>query len=393
MASGVREISPGLSYMGTGIFVDNEDVNVFDAAVNRLRFIYEKHDEVYINFSGGKDSTIMMHLALIAAEEQDRLPIKMLFYDEEIIDPDTQEYLHAVRADKRIDLHWLCLPARHTLASMKRPYWITWDPEYIDVWPRDKPEFAIVEYPGYEKFLDLNNHTGHYLAYLDDGAGKTYASLLGIRIEESFNRRRAITSSGDWYLSRSYTADFKTTLCKPIFDWRWQDVWKAITSNKWPYSGYYDKMWLVGYTPRDQRVAPWGNVSSVRETRFYQSFYPEFYNQALKRLPEMSTAARYGASRLYNVTEEVPPKGMLWSEYALFLIEQIQDPDIRKYWYGVINQEVMGFKRKHTFPIPEVDYLIDGQLSSRCWKKFCRWIKKGDVIRDASGSLSSRSRL
>lgn len=384
-------MASGLSYMGTGIYVDENGVDVFEAGLDRFRHLYESYDEVLINFSGGKDSTICMELALIVAEEMGLLPVKMIFYDEEIIDPDTIQYLFEVQDDPRIELHWLCVKARHTLASMKRPYWFTWDEDYRDVWVREMPDYAIKGYEGSENYLDLNSHTGYYTKSLAE-EGKTYATVLGIRIEESFNRRRGLTSSGDWYFHRSYSG-FQLTISKLIFDWTWQDVWKAITGNNWQYSGYYDKLWLVGYNPQFQRVAPWGNASSVRETRFYQQFYPEFYNKVLERLPEIHTAARYGDTRLYTVTEDIPPKGMLWSEYALYLIAQIEDETIKTYWYKTINQEVKAHKKKYTYSIPETEYLIDDKKSNRCWKQFCRWIKKGDLMIDPGGDIRSRSRF
>lgn len=39
--------------------------NVFDEALNRIRMLYDTHDDVIVSMSGGKDSTVLFHLALM----------------------------------------------------------------------------------------------------------------------------------------------------------------------------------------------------------------------------------------------------------------------------------------------------------------------------------------
>ena len=41
--------------------------NVYEAAKERIRFVYEEFKNVIVNFSGGKDSTTVLHLALEVA--------------------------------------------------------------------------------------------------------------------------------------------------------------------------------------------------------------------------------------------------------------------------------------------------------------------------------------
>ena len=44
--------------------VYNESVNVYEAAQERLKFIFDNFEKVYLSFSGGKDSGVMLNLAL-----------------------------------------------------------------------------------------------------------------------------------------------------------------------------------------------------------------------------------------------------------------------------------------------------------------------------------------
>ena len=46
----------------------NLNMNVFDAALNRLQELYEQDHTIVVSQSGGKDSTICMELAIMAAD-------------------------------------------------------------------------------------------------------------------------------------------------------------------------------------------------------------------------------------------------------------------------------------------------------------------------------------
>lgn len=52
---------------------------MFDAALERVRYIFNEFEEVVVSFSGGKDSTVTLNMALLVAEEMGRLPLKVMF--------------------------------------------------------------------------------------------------------------------------------------------------------------------------------------------------------------------------------------------------------------------------------------------------------------------------
>ena len=57
--------------------------NVFDEALERLRMIFDGHDDVIVSMSGGKDSTVLFRMALMVAQERGRLPLKVFWLDQE----------------------------------------------------------------------------------------------------------------------------------------------------------------------------------------------------------------------------------------------------------------------------------------------------------------------
>ena len=40
------------------------DKNVYEALLNRLKFIFEEFDNIYVSFSGGKDSGLLLNVLL-----------------------------------------------------------------------------------------------------------------------------------------------------------------------------------------------------------------------------------------------------------------------------------------------------------------------------------------
>ena len=77
------------------IYLEN---NVFDEAMVRLRFIFDNHDDVIVSMSGGKDSTVLFHMALMVARELGRLPLKVFWLDQEAEWQATVDYMEKIMA-------------------------------------------------------------------------------------------------------------------------------------------------------------------------------------------------------------------------------------------------------------------------------------------------------
>jgi predicted phosphoadenosine phosphosulfate sulfurtransferase len=68
-----------------------------DAARQRIRHVYDTFDTVCVQFSGGKDSTAVLHLAREVHEERGLGPVKVIFRDEEMVSPTVIDYVERVR--------------------------------------------------------------------------------------------------------------------------------------------------------------------------------------------------------------------------------------------------------------------------------------------------------
>ena len=40
------------------------NINVYDAAKERIKYTFDNFDNIYLSFSGGKDSTVMLHMVM-----------------------------------------------------------------------------------------------------------------------------------------------------------------------------------------------------------------------------------------------------------------------------------------------------------------------------------------
>jgi len=366
------------------VFVENPNEDVFTAAKRRIAWAFEEFDTIIISFSGGKDSTCVLMLALDEAKRRNKLPLRVDMFDDEMLDPDTIAYTTWLSQREDILFTWFCFPIVHTLRSDSRSHWITWDENYRDVWMRPMPEGAVTvkDYP--EVKIGMSIAEAHDIVYRDRKELGKIGVMLGIRIEEAFNRRRALLFSKGFVGSQKGLVKLK-----PIYDWKVRDVWKAIKENNWPYSKIYDKWWRKGYPLSQMRVAPWGNVAQIREIRFYQEFYPDAWNQAIRRMPELSAQARYGTSKLF-LKAKAKPLSMTWQEYVYLLINEFEEEAVRKFWLNAIDQKLRNWARKYTIPFPEENVRIDGEADIGSWKRFAAIIAKNDLVRNKNGNYSCR---
>ena len=55
-------------------------ISVLDAAIERIKWTLDNFDRVYVSFSGGKDSTVMLHLVMDECKKRGRA-VGVMFVD------------------------------------------------------------------------------------------------------------------------------------------------------------------------------------------------------------------------------------------------------------------------------------------------------------------------
>lgn len=273
------------------------DKSVVEATEERFHRLYDDFDRVVVSFSGGKDSTVALNMAMRVARERDSLPVEVIHYDEEIVPHDTVDYANRVRQREEVDMRWLCWPMNFTNGvNIKRPKWVAWNPDKREEWVREKPEWAEQTPPEAWR-AEKHTESNDILFSPDDGS---IALVLGTRANESLARYRSVASSlVDNWISTDPVASY-VKRAKPIYDWSYSDIWAATEKFGWDYNPTYDKLTLAGVADSNQRVSQPFNDTSLRGLWQYRKLYPELWDDMITRLPGANTALRYQDSRLYG---------------------------------------------------------------------------------------------
>ena len=363
-----------------------QETNVYDAALARIREIYDRFDKVVISFSGGKDSTAVLNTALIVAKERNRLPLEVVFFDEEAIHPPTIEYVHRVALNPDIDMKWYCLEVKHRNAcSNEEPFWYTWDKDKKDLWVRELPENAITFHPNFKKGMSFQE----FSPYLYDRTNGSVAMLTGIRTQESLRRYQVIAKKkNDAYINSKSEAGQNQYRAFPIYDWSSEDVWLAVHKFGWDYNKTYDifNQTRLHNDFLHQRVCPPYGEEPLRGLWVYAECFPELWHKMISRVQGVNTAWRYGNTELYSSAKS-KPDNLTWKEYINVIIDSY-DHDAKNDVKQTVNGYIKAHQRKTKQPIADEE---PHPLSGVSWKWLCTVAIRGDFKGRQSGVMNSNA--
>jgi predicted phosphoadenosine phosphosulfate sulfurtransferase len=272
--------------------------NVYELALERVREAYRRFDNISVAFSGGKDSTCVLQVTIEIARELGRLPVDAFFWDEEAIYPKTVEYVERVRTRGDVRLRWLCVPHEHRNAcSRKEPYWYPWDPKKTELWVRQPPSCAERSLPGLINPVPIPEGN----PFIFHPSAGTVGILTGIRAQESLRRLRIVTMKEvDNWISVDSHAQW-VMQCKPIYDWKTEDVWTAPKKFGWDYNEQYDLFEQLGISRHVQRVCPPFGEEPLQNLYAYAVLAPETWERMIGRVHGARTAAKFARSPLYGM--------------------------------------------------------------------------------------------
>lgn len=312
-------------------------MNVYEAAIKRLNIIFDNFEYVYVSFSGGKDSGVLLELCAKVAKERGRR-FGIFHMDYEAQYTKTTDYvLRTLEQFKdESDIYHVCVPFKvTTCTSMFQSFWRPYDPEKHDLWVKDIPNNAMTDkdFPFYQKRMwdyDFQDAFGEWLAEQHESV----CCLLGIRTGESLNRWRAVHSDKNYKVWQGYewtnTAK-KYVTAYPIHDWTTEDVWTANAKNGWDYNKLYDLFYYAGVPLHKQRVASPFISEGVEALRLYQVIEPDTWGKLVGRVNGVNFAGLYGGTTAMGWKKITKPPHFTWEQYMYFLLDTLPQETRQNY--------------------------------------------------------------
>jgi len=201
-------------------------------------------------FSGGKDSTVLLHLV-----REQRPDVPALFIDSGAEFPETYDLIG--RTPNVITQH-----VGMTLLDMYRTTGL-FGAEAVQPgthWRANDIKQTMITTP---------------IAFANQLHGFT-GNLNGLRAEEAAGRRKLAKAHG-WL----WQAKDGVWRCSPLLDWSVRDVWAHIAANDLDYNAAYDVMDQLGVPREQQRVAPYCGGTAIGRGRWavLKRGWPELWNR------------------------------------------------------------------------------------------------------------------
>ena len=402
-----------------------QPINVYDALQERLEFLFQEFENIYVSFSGGKDSGVLLNLLMDYKRKYhpDRV-IGVFHQDFEAQYTVTTEYVTRTfeRLLPEIDPYWVCLPmATRTALSSYEMFWYPWDDKKEELWVRPMPDLPYV--------INIHNpfHHYHYRMHQEDLAkqfGRFYKEqhgnrktvcLLGMRADESLQRYSGFVNKKYGYKGECWISkQFKDVWCaSPMYDWSNSDVWVANYQFDYDYNELYDLYYKAGLKIDQMRVASPFNDYSKDALNLYRVIDPEIWCRLVGRVRGANFGAIYGKTKAMGYRSITLPEGHTWESYTKFLLDtlprRLQKNYVDKFktsikfWHetgGGLTEDVIQELEEHGYnirrngvsnytlmknsrivfvgPIPDHTDDIKSTKDIPSWKRMCYCILKND---------------
>lgn len=377
------------------------DADVLTAARRRISLVFDNFERAYVAFSGGKDSTVLLHLVMEQAKARNR-KVGVMYIDFEAQYAETIKHVREMFELYRdnIDPHWICVPMRlRNAVTNYEPQWMCWDPEKRDIWIREKPEGCKTEndYPfspagmEFEEFIIL---FGRWY-----GRGERTAGFIGIRAQESLHRycavatweKRDLTFKGHRWTTKIIDDVYNIY---PIYDWLTEDIWRYHARTRLPHNEIYDQMQMAGVPLKHQRLCqPFGD-DQKRGLWLYHILEPETWFKLVARVNGANSGALY-IEETGNVTGQVrvtKPTGHTWRSFCNLLL-QTMPKRTREHYTIRFKKFIKGWHDRGYASIPDES---PPELEAKCWapswRRMCRVLLRNDYWCKGLGQAQPKSK-
>ena len=372
--------------------------NVLDAAFERLEFVFNKFDNIYFSVSGGKDSSVMVQLANIVAKKYNK-KFDILFIDLEAQYKLTIQHVKELKQLSQIrDFYHIALPlALRNAVSILQPKWCCWEEESKDLWVRELPKDSIninnCPLEWFRKGEEFEEFIIQFANWYQNKWGGLVACGVGIRTDESLNRFRTISfhnnkvrfEDKNWTTRIKYNDKYINVYnFYPIYDWKTEDIWGAVSKLDLMYNQIYELMYKNGLNIHEQRLCqPYGDDQRNGLDQFKALEY-ETWEKVLNRVNGVNFGNIYCRTSALGNLQSSKPDFMTWKQYAIYLLESIgiYNSDLMLHYYRKIIKFTTWYKKRDNLDICDIPDVADSKLESQkkviSWRRIARAIEKND---------------
>jgi len=375
-------------------------IDVLTAARQRIAWTFDRFERVTVSFSGGKDSTVMLHLVMEEAIRRGR-KVGLLFIDLEGQYKLTIEHIarcYAMYAD-HVEPYWCCLQIHlRNAVSVYETHWVCWDREKRPAWIREPPKDALMDeafsfvHRGmeFEEFVPL---FGRWY-----GQGKRTAVFVGIRTDESLNRYRTIAGlTKDMLAKRQWTTRVldESYNVYPIYDWRTEDLWTWHALNPaMPYNRLYDMMWKAGLTIHQMRICqPYGD-DQRKGLWLFHLIEPETWARVVARVNGANSGALYvqESGNITGYRRVSKPPQHTWRSFAELLVRSMPPKTRVHYANKIAVHRKWWMARGYPDGMPdEADYHLEAARKVPSWRRVVKSLLRNDYWCKGIGFTQHRS--
>ena len=295
------------------------DIDVFEAAKRRIRYIFQEYPEVFVWVSGGKDSTVIFHMVYEVAKELGRLPLNVGWIDQEAEWKATEEVVKDIMYNSDVKPFWFQMPIKIFNATSFEQDWLhCWDNAEEHMWMRKKDPISIKE-----NIYKTDRFGELYGKIISTHFPKTkIASFGGVRCEESPARFAGLTGS---FTYKDITWGKKNTKYHqtfyPLYDWSYSDIWKAIFDHNWKYNKVYDYQYRYGIDVLNMRISNLHHETALKNLFYLPEVEPDTYNKLTQRMSGVDMAVKMNSDDFFIY--KLPFMFSDWREYRDFLVEKL----------------------------------------------------------------------
>lgn len=360
-------------------------IDVVVAAMSRISYVFDNFNRIYVSFSGGKDSTVMMHLVMDEAQRRNR-KVGVLFVDLEgqyrlTIDHVSEMFeLYA----QWIEPYWVALPMNlRNAVSVFEPQWMCWDKSRKADWVRQKPNCAspASTFPFFREGMEFEEFVSEFGQWF--GGDEAAACFVGIRCDESLNRYRTLTGRKQMFERLKWSTWVGKNLYNfyPIYDWKTEDIWTLHGKTGAPHNRLYDLMHKAGLTIHQMRIChPYGD-DQRRGLWLFHLIEPETWARVVARVNGANSGALYvqESGNIMGNIKITKPAGHTWHSFAMLLLDSMPTKTGEHYRDKIAVFLKWWQDRGYPNGIPdESDAKEEASRAAPSWRRVCKSLLRND---------------